>query len=288
VYKELISIRDEQFGVSGTGPGGLSGGTITVPLAQARKEVTRVLQSHLQIMSAGVSVFHACQESLQIADGDFQLEAYGVIGYTQLRLARPQKKLATAVPDGGLGASADAGERSDRDKEWAALTTWLRMNLHQPRTAKREVLFLGRHNEDRGWHFFLNPALLWDDVSQETKMRLRTLPRETELAFARKYPGKPCRDWVKKTQKYRPPGCPVTYAVPLADMPVHLMDSALVVYMALCVVIFRFSNRNYYYGGFSAGAAAWRLKKQNAAEAGSWPDEYGRERMNIFALFEGD
>ncbi|KXZ44492.1 hypothetical protein GPECTOR_67g333 [Gonium pectorale] len=49
-------------------------------------------------------------------------------------------------------------------------------------------------------------------------MRLRTLPQETELAFTRKYPEKPERDWVKKTQKYRPPGASVTYAVPLAEM----------------------------------------------------------------------
>ncbi|GFR50123.1 hypothetical protein Agub_g12274 [Astrephomene gubernaculifera] len=119
---------------------------------------------------------------------------------------------------GGCAAAAAASERTDRDKEWAALTTWLRMNLHHPRTTKREVLFLGHQQEGRGWHFFLNPALGWDDVSPETKMRLRTLPQETELAFARKYPGKPERDWVKKTQKYRPPGCSVTYAVPLAEM----------------------------------------------------------------------
>ncbi|GIL86423.1 hypothetical protein Vretifemale_14758 [Volvox reticuliferus] len=47
------------------------------------------------------------------------------------------------------GAGAGTGERGHRDKEWAALTTWLRMNLHQPRTAKREVLFLGQHSEER-------------------------------------------------------------------------------------------------------------------------------------------
>eukprot|EP00198_Chlamydomonas_reinhardtii_P011282 XP_001700619.1 predicted protein [Chlamydomonas reinhardtii] len=83
----------------------------------------------------------------------------------------------------------------------------------------REVLFLGRQQEGgRGWVFFLNPALVWDDVSPETKMRLRTLPQETELAFARKYPSKPPRDWVKKSQKYRAPGGAVTHAVPLADM----------------------------------------------------------------------
>ncbi|PNH04976.1 hypothetical protein TSOC_008815 [Tetrabaena socialis] len=123
----------------------------------------------------------------------------------------PAMPTAAAVPSG-------SGDRSDRDKEWAALTTWLRMNLHHPRTAKREVLFVGKHVEGRGWNFFLNPALTWADVSPETKMRLRTLPQETELAFMHKYPGKPGRDWVKKAQKYRPPGCSVTYSVPLADM----------------------------------------------------------------------
>ncbi|KAG2428363.1 hypothetical protein HXX76_010507 [Chlamydomonas incerta] len=126
---------------------------------------------------------------------------------------------AAAAAAAGTGTGSAAGDRTDRDKEWAALTTWLRMNLHHPRTPKREVLFLGRQQEGgRGWVFFLNPALVWDDVSPETKMRLRTLPQETELAFARKYPGKPARDWVKKAQKYRAPGGAVTHAVPLADM----------------------------------------------------------------------
>lgn len=41
--------------------------------------------------------------------------------------------------EGGLDA------KDERDKEWAALTTWIRMNLHQPRTAKRKVLFVGHH-----------------------------------------------------------------------------------------------------------------------------------------------
>jgi len=48
--------------------------------------------------------------------------------------------------DAGGGAGAGAGGvRSELAKEWAALTTWLRMNLHQPRTAKRKVLFVGHH-----------------------------------------------------------------------------------------------------------------------------------------------
>ncbi|PNW72581.1 hypothetical protein CHLRE_15g634855v5 [Chlamydomonas reinhardtii] len=134
-------------------------------------------------------------------------------------LAAAAAMAAAAAPSAAGGGGGGAGDRTDRDKEWAALTTWLRMNLHHPRTPKREVLFLGRQQEGgRGWVFFLNPALVWDDVSPETKMRLRTLPQETELAFARKYPSKPPRDWVKKSQKYRAPGGAVTHAVPLADM----------------------------------------------------------------------
>ncbi len=47
VLQELGAIRDSLCG--GGGPGG--GGTITVPLAQAKSEATRILQSHLQIVS---------------------------------------------------------------------------------------------------------------------------------------------------------------------------------------------------------------------------------------------
>ena len=46
---------------------------------------------------------------------------------------------------GGGGGAGAGGVRSELAKEWAALTTWLRMNLHQPRTAKRKVLFVGHH-----------------------------------------------------------------------------------------------------------------------------------------------
>ncbi|DBB10707.1 TPA: hypothetical protein ACH3X3_007203 [Trebouxia sp. C0006] len=35
-------------------------------------------------------------------------------------------------------------------KEWAALTTWLRMNLHQARTAKRQVCFVGHRSHELG------------------------------------------------------------------------------------------------------------------------------------------
>ncbi|GFR50124.1 hypothetical protein Agub_g12275 [Astrephomene gubernaculifera] len=48
VHRELLALRDGLFGGSGQG-------TITVPLAQARSEATRVLQSHLQIVSGSVT-----------------------------------------------------------------------------------------------------------------------------------------------------------------------------------------------------------------------------------------
>lgn len=70
--------------------------------------------------------------------------------------------------------------KADCDKEWAALTTWIRMNLHQPRTAKRVVLFTGEWDGSlQRWVFQLNEELTWDDVGPETKLRLRTLPEET-------------------------------------------------------------------------------------------------------------
>ena len=40
---------------------------------------------------------------------------------------------------------ADQDAKDELTKEWAALTTWIRMNLHQPRTNKRKVLFVGHH-----------------------------------------------------------------------------------------------------------------------------------------------
>jgi len=113
----------------------------------------------------------------------------------------------------------------ERDKEWAALTTWLRMNLHQPRTNKRVVLFTAEHPlPGQPWVFHLNPALTWDDVSEETKLRLKTLPEETEAAFSHKYPGRPSAEWQSKTQKYRPVGESTTIQVPLGEMVYSLRD----------------------------------------------------------------
>jgi len=136
---------------------------------------------------------------------------------------------------------ASGSSQRQRDKEWAALTTWIRMNLHhvslrlvercffcagrgggavgaeqrvsspsslvyqavqccsaqltsphppptldapapnpQPRTAKKRVLFVGTQDAETGaWSFELNAGLTWEDVSPETKLRLRTLPEET-------------------------------------------------------------------------------------------------------------
>ena len=39
------------------------------------------------------------------------------------------------------GQDADQDAKDELTKEWAALTTWIRMNLHQPRTNKRKVSF---------------------------------------------------------------------------------------------------------------------------------------------------
>mmetsp|Transcript_24782 Transcript_24782/g.54034 ORF Transcript_24782/g.54034 Transcript_24782/m.54034 type:complete len:337 (+) Transcript_24782:146-1156(+) len=113
----------------------------------------------------------------------------------------------------------DGADAKQGDKGWAALTTWLRMNLHHPRTNKRQVLFVGQQNpQTRHWTFDLNPALTWDDVSVETKARLKTLVSETEQAFMQKYPNRPSSDWVKKSQKYRQQGSGMTFSVPLSEM----------------------------------------------------------------------
>ncbi len=51
--------------------------------------------------------------------------------------------------------------------------------LLQPRTTKKLVLFVGNQQSNRSWRFELNPGLTWDDVSVETKLRLKTLTSET-------------------------------------------------------------------------------------------------------------
>jgi len=115
--------------------------------------------------------------------------------------------------------------QKQRDKEWAALTTWLRMNLHHPRTLKKLVLFVGHQEPSTGrWHFELNPGLTWDDVSLETKLRLKMLPEETAQAFAHKYPDRPRAEWALKVQKYKAPGSSTTMTVPLSDMVYSLQE----------------------------------------------------------------
>ena len=60
-------------------------------------------------------------------------------------------KSGRTEPDFDADLRMSSKVRSDDDakdelaKEWAALTTWIRMNLHQPRTNKRKVLFVGHH-----------------------------------------------------------------------------------------------------------------------------------------------
>ncbi|GAB4817186.1 hypothetical protein N2152v2_004232 [Parachlorella kessleri] len=127
---------------------------------------------------------------------------------------------AAAAPMATSGGSSGTREG---DKEWAALTTWLRMNLHNPRTAKKVVLFVGQKEAASGrWVFDLNPALTWADVSQDTKLRLRDLLGETQAAFRRKYPNRPSGDWSKKSQKYRAPGTSATHQVPLDHLVLSL------------------------------------------------------------------
>lgn len=93
------------------------------------------------------------------------------------------------------------------------------MNLHQPRTTKRCVLFLGVPGcTADSWSFRLNPLITWDDVSLETKLRLKTLVQETEAAFLQKYPDCQVSQWENKTQKYQLPGSEASTDVRLADM----------------------------------------------------------------------
>ncbi|GFH12726.1 uncharacterized protein HaLaN_08466 [Haematococcus lacustris] len=121
--------------------------------------------------------------------------------------------------DEEAGGAAGGDEEGGSDKGWAALTTWLRSNLHQPRTAKRQILFVGHQQADtRQWHFDLNPNLSWCDVLPETKLRLRTLDQEVVMAFRAKYPTRPEHEWRRKCQRYRPPGATTAIDVPMGDL----------------------------------------------------------------------
>eukprot|EP00887_Chlorella_sp_A99_P007543 scaffold28.g7543.t1 len=112
---------------------------------------------------------------------------------------------AEAPLEAGAAAAGDDARR-EGEKEWAALTTWLRMNIHRPRTAKRAVQFLGARDGEGRWAFGLNPALAWRDLSADTRARLRGLVDEAAGAFRRKYPKRPPAHWQLKSQARRPPG----------------------------------------------------------------------------------
>ncbi|PSC70444.1 hypothetical protein C2E20_6166 [Micractinium conductrix] len=115
----------------------------------------------------------------------------------------------------------DSGKEGDRD--WAALTTWLRMNIHNPRTAKKVVLFVGTRDAATGrWAFGLNPRLSWADVSPDARRRLRHLPDEAAKAFSRKYRSRPPADWRLKSQKYKPPNSSQSHLVLLDDLVLTL------------------------------------------------------------------
>eukprot|EP00878_Enallax_costatus_P012121 GHUV01012654.1.p1 GENE.GHUV01012654.1~~GHUV01012654.1.p1 ORF type:complete len:468 (+),score=166.66 GHUV01012654.1:96-1499(+) len=132
-------------------------------------------------------------------------------------LQQQEQQQTDAVTEGPYASARQ------RDKEWAALTTWLRMNLHHPRTAKKLVLFVGEQDTSTGsWKFRLNPGLTWDDVSVETKLRLKTLPIEAEQAFLHKYPDRPAAEWGSKVQKYKPVGSSTTVNVCLKGMVTSL------------------------------------------------------------------
>lgn len=129
---------------------------------------------------------------------------------------------AVAGPNTVAAAEAAAGTK-EGDRDWAALTTWLRMNIHNPRTAKKVVPFVGQQDGATGrWTFGLNPALCWAEVSPDTRRRLQHLPAEASKAFAAKYPGRPPGDWRLKSQKYKPRGTPQTFLVWLEDIVISL------------------------------------------------------------------
>lgn len=97
-------------------------------------------------------------------------------------------------------------------------------NIHNPRTAKKKVQFLGKRDAATGrWAFQLNQKLLWADLSPDTRHRLRHLPAEAAKAFAAKYPSRPREAWRQKSQRYRPPGPnPQTHLVLLEDLVLGL------------------------------------------------------------------
>ncbi|KAK9861268.1 hypothetical protein WJX84_010653 [Apatococcus fuscideae] len=102
------------------------------------------------------------------------------------------------------------------------------MNLHHPRTSKKAVLFIGDYDtETERWYFGLNEVFKWDDLSPETKTRLRLLPEQAENAFAQKYPRRLSSEWRQKTQKYRRGSDLRSYQVPLG----HLVDGLHSIYL---------------------------------------------------------
>ena len=58
---------------------------------------------------------------------------------------KPKRDGARGCGDVFARKFGDDDVKDELAKEWAALTTWIRMNLHQPRTNKRKVLFVGHH-----------------------------------------------------------------------------------------------------------------------------------------------
>lgn len=166
--------------------------------------------------------------------GLLQRRTYTWRGVSSRRAEKQQRQLdalqqqatEAAAPEAAAVAALEMEEASsckEGARAWAALTTWLRMNIHNARTAKKVVLFVGQRAASGGrWAFALNPSLTWADVSPETRQRLQHLPQEAAQAFRSKYPTRSPEDWRLKSQKYKPPGTAQTSLVLLEDLVLSL------------------------------------------------------------------
>lgn len=166
--------------------------------------------------------------------GLLQRRTYTWRGVSSRRAEKQQRQLdvlqqqasEAAAPEAAAVAALELEEASsckEGARAWAALTTWLRMNIHNARTAKRAVPFVGQRQADSSrWAFQLNPSLSWADVSPETRQRLQHLPQEAAQAFRSKYPTRDPEEWRLKSQKYKPPGTAQTSLVLLEDLVMGL------------------------------------------------------------------
>ena len=93
---------------------------------------------------AGDGAFDRHVADVDSSDGnDVESPDVEAVGRAAARRLAPTTRGFYDTSGGGEGAPP--GAKDELAKEWAALTTWIRMNLHQPRTARRKVLFVGHH-----------------------------------------------------------------------------------------------------------------------------------------------